>query len=185
MAAVYVGVLAGCLLRITSVSKSLISDSNYCYLQTRKLGPRDIEELAPSHTASEWQSLGCDPGLPISLMSSCFQVLEASVEGWWQGPSCLSGTFQFKVSADERPANLAGSHLSSSSILQVRRQELMNFLAQFISGLRLEPRTPGSVLVLLQQCLQVMWQAHSRSSEKVFPLKAQLFPHCGKGLLSL
>lgn len=61
----------------------------------------------------------------------------------------------------------------------------MSFLAQLISGLRLEPRTPGPVLVLLQQCLKVMWQAHSRSSEKDYPLKAQLFPHCGKVLLSL
>lgn len=53
----------------------------------------------------------------------------------------------------------------------------MNFLAQLISELRLEPRTPGPVLILLQQCLQDIWQ--------VCRLRAQLCPHFGVGLFVL
>lgn len=54
---VHIEALAGCLLGITSVS-NIISDGKYCHLRTERLGPRDMMEPAPSHTASEWQTLG-------------------------------------------------------------------------------------------------------------------------------
>lgn len=53
--AVHIEALAGYLLGITSVSNS---DGKYCHLRTEKLGPRDMKEPAPSHTASKWQTLG-------------------------------------------------------------------------------------------------------------------------------
>ena len=58
----------------------------------------------------------------------------------------------------------------------------MNFLVQLISELRPEPKTPGPVLILLQQFLQGIWQAHSASSEKVCRWRTQLCPGLGEGL---
>ena len=54
--AVHIEALAAYPLGITSVS-NIISEGKYCHLQTKKLGPRDMKEPAPRHTASEWQNL--------------------------------------------------------------------------------------------------------------------------------
>lgn len=59
------------------------------------------------------------------------------------------------------------------------------FFAWLISELRLEPRTPSPVLVLLQQCLQGTWQARGVFSEKVCRSRTQLCPDSGKASLSL
>lgn len=83
-------------------------------------------------------------------MNAHVQVLEASLEGWWQDRSCWSGTFQGKVSA--APPSKAGRQARTSwrgSAGEGKRTQKFPCPVDFRA--ETGARTPGLVLVPLQQ----------------------------------
>lgn len=125
------------------------SEHNYCHLQQRRSDPETLRKLPRVTQPGSGKAWAVTQDSRL-LMNAHVQVLEASLEGWWQDRSCWSGTFQGKVSA--APPSKAGRQARTSwcgSAGEGKRTQEFSCPVDFRA--ETGARTPGLVLVPLQQ----------------------------------